>query len=825
MEAFYWLLFGGLAAVVAALEMSKTNRTGPPPPPPSTRSRTTTSSSIPHDGCVHPTARAPPPHPTLFSRSLISSFFLTLCRSDLFRSSGDWLQGPYVYYLYSQYGYGKGDIGRLFIAGFGSSMLFGTIVGSLADKQFVAGQIVTKFPTSSPEYLSMDLYNFVALSFALHKSLRGFEPQWLSITFSKAIFLGNGLVAIIAGLFANLLTDNLGFGPVAPFDAAACFLAIGMAIILSTWTENYGDPSESKNLVTQFKVAASAISSGSMYTFVFLWTPALSPNDEDIPHGFIFATFMLSSMLGSSIASRLLSRAAPKVESYMQLVFAIAAVTLLLPVITSFLVAPSTVKGGSISFGGCIQLFGFCIFEACVGIFWPSIMKMRSQYIPEEARSTIMNFFRIPLNIFVCVVLYNVDSTGYAVMRWRTLEMQELHIENAVEKMGYVYRQAKRKANNKHTTLIHLCIQMIPAVHPPQSIGHDRCNRDERRDPTQFGSVNLIRCVYVGGSKVVHFTRKKDTSDSINSSGSSSLSSGVPSVCPTFPDCGFHQPNSGVILSCLDCFLGNGSLYCFKYGVPPSVFLAKVRGGTCTTAESDPPEMVINRAMYLLQNGFGNYDVFENNCEDFALYCKTGLLSLEELGIGRSGQASSFFGVPLAALFSTPFKLLAAGPVGMATVTAGMYCAGRYITDIGVRKDVVKVAVGFGCKPRMAPPLPQRKSSRKGLHLNAWKHRASQNELGCKRKRCSANSQVLCRGGGSLVLGLEFLAIGGLETRECGDLLDGVDHAFDSTDTSMRREAAVMRGSVSTMSEVASCGREPRAFWSSSAVFFISSTK
>jgi len=40
-----------------------------------------------------------------------------------------------VYYLYSTYGFGKGDIGQLFIAGFGSSMLFGTIVGSLADKQ------------------------------------------------------------------------------------------------------------------------------------------------------------------------------------------------------------------------------------------------------------------------------------------------------------------------------------------------------------------------------------------------------------------------------------------------------------------------------------------------------------------------------------------------------------------------------------------------------------------------------------------------------------------------------------------------------------------
>ena len=36
---------------------------------------------------------------------------------------GDWLQGPYVYALYSYSGYTKGDIGELFIAGFGSSMV------------------------------------------------------------------------------------------------------------------------------------------------------------------------------------------------------------------------------------------------------------------------------------------------------------------------------------------------------------------------------------------------------------------------------------------------------------------------------------------------------------------------------------------------------------------------------------------------------------------------------------------------------------------------------------------------------------------------------
>ncbi|KAK7285761.1 hypothetical protein RJT34_20542 [Clitoria ternatea] len=199
--------------------------------------------------------------------------------------------------------------------------------------------------------------------------------------------------------------------------------------------------------------------------------------------------------------------------------------------------------------------------------------------------------------------------------------------------------------------------------------------------------------VFVGGSKVVHFRPEKNLNLKSTTETSSNLDDPTSSPCPTFPDCGFRQPNSGVVLSCLDCFLGNGSLYCFEYGVSPSVFLTKIRGGTCTTALCDPPETVIHRAMYLLQNGFGNYDVFQNNCEDFALYCKTGLLILDKQGVGRSGQASSIIGAPLAAMLSSPFKLLMPSPVGVATVTAGMYCMSRYATDIGVRSDVIKVGV------------------------------------------------------------------------------------------------------------------------------------
>lgn len=61
--------------------------------------------------------------------------------------------------------------------------------------------------------------------------------------------------------------------------------------------------------------------------------------------------------------------------------------------------------------------------------------------------------------------------------------------------------------------------------------------------------------------------------------------------------------------------------------------------------------------------------------------------------MGRSGQASSLVGAQLAALVSSPLKLFMAGPVGVATFSAGMYCVSRYATDIGVRTDVIKVAV------------------------------------------------------------------------------------------------------------------------------------
>ncbi|GFP93575.1 hypothetical protein PHJA_001501900 [Phtheirospermum japonicum] len=191
--------------------------------------------------------------------------------------------------------------------------------------------------------------------------------------------------------------------------------------------------------------------------------------------------------------------------------------------------------------------------------------------------------------------------------------------------------------------------------------------------------------IYVGENKVVHFTHF------------SSSSSNTRATCLDIPDCGFKKDGSGVIMSCLNCFLGDGSLYRFEYGVSTPTFIARFRGGTCTTANPDPSETVVHRAMYLLHKGFGNYDLFTNNCEDFALYCKTGRLvrrsKKREAPMGCSGQATSFVGVPLAAVIALPLQMIFSGPVVFAASTAATYSFNRYSTDIGVRGDVVEVRV------------------------------------------------------------------------------------------------------------------------------------
>jgi MFS transporter, MFS domain-containing protein family, molybdate-anion transporter len=71
---------------------------------------------------------------------------------------------------------------------------------------------------------------------------------------------------------------------------------------------------------------------------------------------------------------------------------------------------------GGVSLAGQLNLLAFVCYELLVGIFWPSMMKLRAKHVPDEVRATVINIFRMPVNLFVCLVLFKSGVLSVQVM-------------------------------------------------------------------------------------------------------------------------------------------------------------------------------------------------------------------------------------------------------------------------------------------------------------------------------------------------------------------------------------------------------------------------
>ncbi|KAF3433979.1 hypothetical protein FNV43_RR25082 [Rhamnella rubrinervis] len=204
--------------------------------------------------------------------------------------------------------------------------------------------------------------------------------------------------------------------------------------------------------------------------------------------------------------------------------------------------------------------------------------------------------------------------------------------------------------------------------------------------------------IYVGDGQVIHFTqaagRESGTGNVFDrvifSSAPISPSSGC--HCPV---CGDQSRLDGVISSCLDCFLSGGDLYLYEYGVDIAAFLAETRGGTSTLAFAESTEEVLHRAFFLWANGFGTYDLFKNNCIDFAIYCKTSLVVDAKFSVRRCGQVVSLLADTSKFIASKGYTLvfLAKRSPYLMAVSGGVYVVSKLLSDIGVRPDAARIAV------------------------------------------------------------------------------------------------------------------------------------
>jgi len=359
--------------------------------------------------------------------------------------AADWLQGPYVYALYDAYGYSGPEIAQLFVAGFGSSLAFGCVVGSVADRfgrkscciaycvLYILSCITKHFRSYGILMLgritggiatSMLFSCFECWLVSEHCSRYRFSNGLLSYMFGL-MFTVMYCVAILSGLAAQFVADSFKFGPIregsmiysggycGPFDLSIGCLVVGMVLISMLWKENYGsDEGEGDSAVDNFKNACRLLVSsrpmmllcaivacfeGSMFAFVFNWTPALASKTYPTPHGVIFALFMMACMCGASMSTVFSDRTKPSTRLISAFVIGCAAFLIVALVVSS----QSNLK---------TVFFAFITFEFCCGLYFPSIGVLKSQIVPEHVRATMYNIYRVPLNaVVMCLLLTNLS--------------------------------------------------------------------------------------------------------------------------------------------------------------------------------------------------------------------------------------------------------------------------------------------------------------------------------------------------------------------------------------------------------------------------------
>ncbi|KAG4439332.1 hypothetical protein IFR05_005207 [Cadophora sp. M221] len=357
-------------------------------------------------------------------------------------NGADWLQGPYIYPLYKdEKSLSEERVATLFMTGFISAAVTASFAGKLADIYGRRLACLTFCVLYSLSCLSLLTDNLPILF--IGRALGGMSTtlmysvfeSWMVTEFNKSfpdepgttlsgIFSTmttlNTVVAIAAGIVAESATDLIGT-QTAPFMVAVVVLMASFVAVRRFWSENYGErivenspildsekfltvkpPRNSMRVLLQDKQlralgVTTCFFEGSMYIFIFFKFPALklahqlSGVQGELPFGLIFAILMSSMMLGSLLYNYITTHFSqlPPARILITLLFA-ASASLFIPVLC---------RDERVTF------WCFCLFEVCCGVYFPLMAYQKGKMIDDSVRANVYGLMRIPLNVFVVLVL------------------------------------------------------------------------------------------------------------------------------------------------------------------------------------------------------------------------------------------------------------------------------------------------------------------------------------------------------------------------------------------------------------------------------------
>ncbi|KAI0169252.1 DUF791-domain-containing protein [Hypoxylon sp. FL1284] len=341
----------------------------------------------------------------------------------------DWVQGPYLYSLYrDEHGLSERLISSLFATGFLSGAVSAYFVGAVADKHgrkavcmtFCLLYAMSCFFTIIPSVPL--LFAGRALGGVSTSILYSAFDSWMVTNFRalKLVDKGcdlsrtyattgvvNSLSAILSGVASQWLVEYTGTKK-APFVLGAALLWVALQRIWGCWAENFGSTSPASSEAAEKRSVwatlkqpsmlaigfASTMFEGSMYLFVFYWTPAIKAVQKtagELPYGYIFSSFMASAMAAALTFNIVMQKRPFK---YSRL---LVGVLLAANFCFAKLAGPKTEDAA---------FWLFCLFEACVGMYWPCTGYLKGHLVEDDVRAKVYAILRIPLNVFVVLSLF-----------------------------------------------------------------------------------------------------------------------------------------------------------------------------------------------------------------------------------------------------------------------------------------------------------------------------------------------------------------------------------------------------------------------------------
>ena len=143
-----------------------------------------------------------------------------------------------------------------------------------------------------------------------------------------------------------------------------------------------------------------------MYIFVFIWVPTLqesSTSPASLPLGIIFSSFMVSMMIGSLFYTFITSSywhqpqavpATPAISTpHGRTVVLHAKLSSLVCALSAFAFAACVHEGMQPNpHAERVRFWSFCLFEACVGLYYPVQGMLRGALIANDQRATASSF-------------------------------------------------------------------------------------------------------------------------------------------------------------------------------------------------------------------------------------------------------------------------------------------------------------------------------------------------------------------------------------------------------------------------------------------------